>query len=63
VSESMTSEFDGPNEEAVHCILERALAAKERRGNTWWDHAICGEGREVRDTQRLLLRRAIGRMS
>jgi hypothetical protein len=27
----MTSEFDGPNDEVVHCILERALAAKERR--------------------------------
>ena len=31
VSASMTSEFDGPNDEVVHCILERALAAKERR--------------------------------
>ena len=27
VSVSMTSEFDGPKEDRVHCILERALAA------------------------------------
>ncbi len=29
MSESITSELDGPNEELVHCILERDLAAKE----------------------------------
>jgi hypothetical protein len=28
MSESITSELDGPNEELVHCILERDLAAK-----------------------------------
>jgi hypothetical protein len=31
----MTSELDGPNEELVHCILERALAAKETAVGKW----------------------------
>jgi hypothetical protein len=35
VSESMTSEFDGPNEEVVHCILERALAEKRTAALNW----------------------------
>jgi hypothetical protein len=48
ISESMTSELDGPKEELVHCILDRAFAAKGNGGGKLESQATWRAGDSTR---------------